>query len=140
MTPLILVRYLFGPQSKFFLKDSDGHQNLAIKCMSYLSFDSFHTDLSDPEMVRFILRGDYVFQQYAESQWLEHVKMCALLEPFPSSSVLCQSIRRSCMLEETLTSRAWTIRVIYHQSGWSPSKTIGLTYTISCMMCTYSTD
>ena len=90
-----MFRYLFGPQSKFFLSKTNSHLNLATKCMSYLSFDCFRTDRSDSEMVRSILRGDYAFQQYAEFQLIEHIKryvLSALSQALPVSSSLCQNI------------------------------------------------
>lgn len=74
MLKLIDFRFVFGSQSKYFLRKAEAHRNIASTCMSYLTFESCGTDTGDFELATSVLAGCFVLQTYAESQWFEHLK------------------------------------------------------------------
>ena len=43
-------------------------------CLSYLSFRYFDSDITDDEVDGFICGGEYVLQQYSQSNFLHHVR------------------------------------------------------------------
>ena len=45
--------------------------------MCYLAFDCFDTGFPEEAILASILSGDFVLQAYAESTWLEHIKIYA---------------------------------------------------------------
>ena len=66
---------------------------MASVCMCYLAFDCFDTGLPEDAILASILSGDYVLQAYAESTWLEHIKICARARDKPPSfKGLCEEI------------------------------------------------
>jgi hypothetical protein len=70
--------------------------------MSYLSFNCFRSEASDHDIELSILRGDYVFHDYAESQWLEHIKKCAPSLDSQALSGLCLEIVKFMDIRENL--------------------------------------
>jgi len=80
------LRFIFGQQSGYFLKEADAHWEIAIACMSYLTFDKFINAGLDPNLSNHVLGGDFVLQSYAESQWFEHLKRIPL-EPSDLTSM-----------------------------------------------------
>ena len=61
--------------------------------MCYLAFDCFDTGFPEEDILASILSGDYVLQAYAESTWLEHVKICARARDKPPTfQGLCEEI------------------------------------------------
>lgn len=85
--------YLFGRQSNFFLKEWEAHRSIASVCMCYLTFDCFDTSFPEEAILASILSGDYVLQAYAESTWLEHIKICARARDKPPTfKGLCEEI------------------------------------------------
>lgn len=84
---------MFGSQSKFFLERAAAHRNIAITCISYLTFKCFDVSHDDSTIDDSILAGEYVLQAYAEGQWLEHVKQCTQDMPSSSTTVeICQAL------------------------------------------------
>ena len=43
-------------------------------CLSYLSFRYFDSDITDDEVEGFIGKGEYVLQQYTQSNFLHHIR------------------------------------------------------------------
>jgi hypothetical protein len=56
------------------------HQRLAITCLTYLRFDCFKKTLDCEEIATYINRGEYLWLDYAESNWLEHVKSASQVD------------------------------------------------------------
>ena len=73
MSDYMILRFLFGPESDQYIKQSKGNITIASTCLKYLCSDCFEPELSDQEITGAILRGAYVLQEYAVSHWLEHV-------------------------------------------------------------------
>ena len=68
-----MCRYLFSSQSNQYLKTSDVNHAVASTCLTYLSSDCFHPELSDEAIKDGIMRGAYVLLDYAVSYWLQHI-------------------------------------------------------------------
>lgn len=61
--------------------------------MCYLAFDCFDIGFPEDAILASILSGDYVLQAYAESTWLEHIKICARARNKPPAfKGLCEEI------------------------------------------------
>jgi hypothetical protein len=61
--------------------------------MCYLTFDCFDTGFPEEAILASILSGGYVLQAYAESTWLEHIKICAQARNKPPTfKGLCEEI------------------------------------------------
>ncbi|KAI5836982.1 ankyrin repeat-containing domain protein [Morchella snyderi] len=52
----------------------DAHRDMAITCITYLSFTCVDTSIEDKMVIDFVRSGEYCLYQYAESYWLDHVK------------------------------------------------------------------
>ena len=69
---------------RFLTKDShDGwngiqkaecHAEVAVACLSYLSFRYFDGDITDDEMNGFVERGEYALHKYSQSNFLHHIR------------------------------------------------------------------
>jgi hypothetical protein len=57
-----------------FIRYSDAHQDIAITCITYLSFSCFDINITDEEVKENILSGEYCLHLYAERNWMYHVK------------------------------------------------------------------
>lgn len=93
---MVLFRYLFGDQSKYFIRAPDTHWLIALTCLNYLCFkslnDIFFQDTNGEEIKREILEGNFIIFHYAATQWIHHVKKCAKeLRPDYLQS-LCETI------------------------------------------------
>jgi len=73
---MAFYRYIFGKQSNELLNQRDGNLNIASVCLSYLTLECFDDYLSDEDIIKNILSGDYVLLRYAANEWLEHVRRC----------------------------------------------------------------
>jgi len=61
--------------------------------MCYLAFDCFDTGFPEEAILASVLSGNYVLQAYAESTWLEHIKICARARDKPPTfKGLCEEI------------------------------------------------
>lgn len=78
---MILSRYLFGDQSKYFIRTPDTHWLIASTCLNYLCFESlndiFCQDTNEEEAGQKILEGNFIIFHYAATQWIHHVRECA---------------------------------------------------------------
>lgn len=79
-----MARYIFGIQSDNFLRAPAAHWQIAFTCLTYLSFvslnDIFSQDMNKEVQIRDkIVAGDFVLFQYAATQWIHHVTLCATL-------------------------------------------------------------
>src|SRR5690606_7267588 len=50
---------------------------MAEKCFIYFSFSCFNEKLSENIIIQHITNGSYVWLEYAEKHWLDHVKGAA---------------------------------------------------------------
>lgn len=66
--------YLFTVESSGYLSRSKSHSHIASICVKYLSSSCFNTDLSDEEILRNLLNGVYVLENFACTSWLFHVE------------------------------------------------------------------
>jgi hypothetical protein len=67
------------------------HQRLAVICLTYLRFDCFNKTLDYDEITTYINRGEYLWLNYAESNWLEHVKSASKVD-VQNLDHLCSSL------------------------------------------------
>ncbi|KAH6962306.1 hypothetical protein BKA56DRAFT_622860 [Ilyonectria sp. MPI-CAGE-AT-0026] len=74
--------YLLHQQSNQFIVLVNAHADAALTCLTYLSFSSLdiiHSE-HDPRLLETVnnqvLCGDFVFFQYAATEWVYHVKKC----------------------------------------------------------------
>jgi hypothetical protein len=67
-------RYLLLQESGPYLDRSMAHHKMAIRCLSYLRFPCFGAELDADDITAYIKSGDYLWLEYVESYWLEHVK------------------------------------------------------------------
>lgn len=75
------------------MKEAEANQNIARTCISYLGFDCFETDLTDADVKKSILLGEYALQGYAESQWFYHVERGAYnLDDLSSTEAFCKQL------------------------------------------------
>jgi hypothetical protein len=103
---LILSRYLFSRQSNRFLKSIDAHLDLSSVCMKYLAFECFDIELSD-ELESSIVSGDCILQNYAASQWLKHVEVCAREIPRSGNfDDFSQKVKELIQVRENLAYKA----------------------------------
>ncbi|KAH6891508.1 hypothetical protein B0T10DRAFT_313468 [Thelonectria olida] len=73
--------YLLGTQSEHFLNIKEAHVDAVLSCSSYLSYRSmdlmFDMDSNDKSgLDDAIVAGDFVFFDYACSEWLWHLQAC----------------------------------------------------------------
>ena len=47
---------------------------MALKCISYLRSNRFDLNVSDGQIDRFILQGDYILLDYVTSHWVRHIQ------------------------------------------------------------------
>ncbi|KAF2138225.1 uncharacterized protein K452DRAFT_90147 [Aplosporella prunicola CBS 121167] len=73
--------YLFHTHSGRYLKEADGHANIASACIRYLSSDCFDPHVQDSSMQEFVVKGSYVLENYAYLHWFDHVQKCADVAP-----------------------------------------------------------
>jgi len=60
-----------------FIHLAEAHMTVASKCLTYLSFDCFSSSQEDDNIIQNILSGSYFFHEYAEMNWVHHVKHAA---------------------------------------------------------------
>jgi hypothetical protein len=65
-----LIRYLVNEENAY-IRSVEAHKTVASTCLSYLCFNCFN---EDSEIDFFIWRGEYVLQEYACSNWLDHLQ------------------------------------------------------------------
>ena len=78
MSYKMVCRFLFSPQSDLYLDQAKGNFGIASTCLKYLCSDCFDPTLSDEAIIRGIMRGAYVLQEYVISHWLEHIMKSSL--------------------------------------------------------------
>lgn len=61
-------------QGSEYLNRTKSNSHLASICVKYLSSSSFNTDLSHEEILRNLLNGVYVLENFACTSWLFHVE------------------------------------------------------------------
>ena len=73
---LISSRYLTktSPDVWDGIPKAESHAEVAVTCLSYLSFRCFDGDISNDEMDIFIDNGEYVLHQYSLSNFLHHIR------------------------------------------------------------------
>ena len=73
---LIFPRYLIkdSPDGSYSIRKAESHAEVAVTCLSYLSFRYFDGDITDDEVDGFIARGGYVLHQYSQSNFLHHIR------------------------------------------------------------------
>jgi hypothetical protein len=64
-----------------YLNRSMAHHKMAIRCLSFFQFACFEDDLDEDGIAVHIKRGDYLWLEYAESYWLEHVRAASKVDP-----------------------------------------------------------
>ena len=69
-----LVSVLRDNVAYFQLNEQEGHRSLASYCLTYLSFDAFSVDRSDPTYAAESLYPKSKFLSYAVQNWALHVK------------------------------------------------------------------
>lgn len=52
----------------------ESYGDVAIACLSYLCFRYFDGDITDEEMDQFIMGGGYTLHEYAQSNFLHHIR------------------------------------------------------------------
>ena len=56
------------------IRKVESHAEVAVVCLSYLSFRYFEGDITDDEMDGFITRGEYALHKYSQSNFLHHIR------------------------------------------------------------------
>ena len=68
-------RYLTGDSpDASYLRKAESHAEVAVACLTYLSFQYFDDDITDEEVDGIICRGGYVLRQYSQSNFLYHLR------------------------------------------------------------------
>ena len=67
--------FLETKESKIELDRLVSHYSMALKNITYLSFDCFSPALSEQEIINHVLNGDYLWVHYARRNWLEHASL-----------------------------------------------------------------
>ena len=76
-----MLRYLRSAESGTYVNPSKAHYKMALRCLSFLQFRCFNANLTDEDITSHIKRGEYLWLEYAESSWLEHVRSGSNVEP-----------------------------------------------------------
>ena len=73
---LIFTRYLIenSTDGSYGIRKAECHAEVAVTCLSYLSFRHFDGNITDDEVDGFIARGGYALHQYSQSNFLHHIK------------------------------------------------------------------
>ena len=48
---------------------------MAIRCLTFLQFSCFKPDITEKEIAHYIGIGEYLWLEYAQAHWLEHVRL-----------------------------------------------------------------
>ena len=72
----IFPRYLTknSPNVWDGIPKAESHAEIAVTCLSYLTFRYFDSDITDKEVDGFIDEGGYVLHQYSLSNFLYHIR------------------------------------------------------------------
>lgn len=57
-----------------YLEPSKAHYNMAVRCLTFLQFSCFKRDLTENEITHYIRIGEYLWLEYAQAHWLDHVQ------------------------------------------------------------------
>lgn len=50
------------------------HYAMATRCLTYFLFSCFAEDITDEAIANYIEQGEYLWLDYAQSHWLEHLR------------------------------------------------------------------
>ena len=69
-------RYLTenSPDGLHGIRKAESHAEVAVTCLSYLSFRYFDCDITDDEADGYIKSGGYVLHQYSQANFLHHIR------------------------------------------------------------------
>ena len=69
-------RYLTenSPNGWYGIRKAESHAEVAVACLSYLSFRCFDGDITDDEVDGFVTRGKYALHKYSQSNFLHHIR------------------------------------------------------------------
>ena len=56
------------------IRKAESHAEVAVACLSYLSFRYFDGDITDDEVDGFVERGEYALHKYSQSNFLHHIR------------------------------------------------------------------
>ena len=117
---LIFIRYLTettknSPDDSCGIRKAESHAEVAVTCLSYLSFRYFDGGITDEEVDGFIGSGGYVLHQYSQTNFLHHIRG-ALRDARGASEILRASTR------EFLKAR------------WNPSRQVDSELPLSSMI------
>lgn len=68
-------RYLQSTESGPYLEPSKAHHKMALRCLIFLQFSCFRSDITEKEIAHYIRIGEYLWLEYAQAHWLEHVRL-----------------------------------------------------------------
>ena len=68
-------RYLQSTESGPYLEPSKAHHKMALRCLTFLQFSCFRPDITEKEIAHYIRIGEYLWLEYAQAHWLEHVRL-----------------------------------------------------------------
>ena len=63
-----------SPSGWHGIQKAESHAEVAMTCLSYLSFRYFDGDITDGEVDRFIAMGEYALHKYSQSNFLHHIR------------------------------------------------------------------
>lgn len=67
-------RHLISQESGPYVDLPTAHQKMSLHCLRYLQFFSLRPESTDDEIKADILRGEYLWLEYVESNWLDHIR------------------------------------------------------------------
>ena len=72
----IFIRYLTktSPDNSYGIRKAESHAEVAVTCLSYLSFRYFDGGITNDEIDGFIGSGGYVLHRYSQSNFLHHIR------------------------------------------------------------------
>lgn len=77
-SPMLIAhsdRYLQSTESGPYLEPSKAHHKMALRCLIFLQFSCFRPDITEKEIAHYIQIGEYLWLEYAQAHWLEHVRL-----------------------------------------------------------------
>ena len=83
-----MARYLVECQ---FVEPHATHTSLATLCLNYVTFPCFDVEMDAAKRQGFVRNGDFAFQDYAATHWLDHLAVAAKSSaPDPTASAIAQ--------------------------------------------------